>query len=56
MHLKNVPLSPVIWPNSLPPPQANPLPGAIFLKIELLHPWVRRKAPTENEVDWLNTF
>ncbi len=33
-----------------------PWPWAIFLKIEALHPWVQRKPPMENEVDWLNNF
>ncbi len=45
------------WAKILPPPpQAHPYPGAIFLKMKSLHPWVQGKPPTKNKVDWLNAF
>ncbi len=27
-----------------------------FFKIKALHPWVQRKPPAENKVDFMNTF
>ncbi len=38
-----------------PPPRPTQTPGAIFLQIGSLHPYVRGKAPTKYEIDWLNT-
>ena len=38
-----------------PPPSTHtPLPRGKFLKIQSLHPWVQRKHPIENKVDWCN--
>ena len=57
IYLKIFFLSLIIGPTFCPPPlsQAHPYPGAIFLKIESLHPWVRRKVSTKNKVDCLNS-
>ncbi len=45
-----------LGPNFDPLPQAHPYPGAIFFKIESLHPCVQGEPPVENEVDRCNRF